>query len=352
MGAKIFSSLLSAAVLSACCGSADWVRLPDIAPGTEYGKGVSAPYCGTAGDVLIMAGGANFPDVPAADGGEKFFYDEIWGLQPGGSVWFQAGTLPFPSAYGASYCTGDRIIMAGGANDGGSHSSVWSLSFSDSRTGIRRLPDLPAAVEQGASASDGDRLYLAGGLGNGKPQTCVFCCDTASFEWEVLAELPEPLVQPVALAHENTLYVWGGYNPEKNRALDYGYAYDMSDGIWRRIAGPPDGGTLTGAAYAVMSDGRLAVCGGVDIDIFNGALTMPAEKKKEYMSQSPETYRFRPEILSFDPVSSAWEKLESSPGAARAGAGLVAVRDGIVILNGELKPGVRTPHIWHVKTAE
>ena len=42
-------------------------------PKDEQGmdQGVSACYAGSIGHTLVMAGGCNFPDVPAADGGAK-----------------------------------------------------------------------------------------------------------------------------------------------------------------------------------------------------------------------------------------------------------------------------------------
>ena len=47
------------------------VPLPAIAPGTDYGLGVSALAAGEIDGTLIVAGGANFPDTPAAEGGKN-----------------------------------------------------------------------------------------------------------------------------------------------------------------------------------------------------------------------------------------------------------------------------------------
>ena len=74
-------------------------------------------YAGAAGDALIAAGGANFPDVPAAEGGEKTFYDGVFLLR--GGVWNRAGRLPAPAAYGVTFPVGDGLVLAGGANASG-----------------------------------------------------------------------------------------------------------------------------------------------------------------------------------------------------------------------------------------
>ena len=53
--------------------------LPQLSVGDTL-QGVSAPFAGMIGSELIVAGGCNFPDVPAADGGEKRFYADVYGL--------------------------------------------------------------------------------------------------------------------------------------------------------------------------------------------------------------------------------------------------------------------------------
>lgn len=41
-------------------------------------KGVSALYAGVIDGNLLIAGGCNFPDTPAADGGKKVFYPDVY----------------------------------------------------------------------------------------------------------------------------------------------------------------------------------------------------------------------------------------------------------------------------------
>ena len=43
-----------------------------------YEQGVSAAYAGILNDKLILAGGCNFPDVRAAEGGKKRFYKGVY----------------------------------------------------------------------------------------------------------------------------------------------------------------------------------------------------------------------------------------------------------------------------------
>ena len=55
------------------------IGFPSAEPGIE--KGVSACFAGTVGNTLLMAGGCNFPNRPAAEGGEKRFYQGIYAAQ-------------------------------------------------------------------------------------------------------------------------------------------------------------------------------------------------------------------------------------------------------------------------------
>ncbi|MDE5945086.1 MAG: hypothetical protein K2G93_05825, partial [Rikenella sp.] len=61
--------------LAVGCGSGfseggEWVRLLPVDSDGGYGYGVSAPFIGTLPDGrAVAAGGCNFPEVPAAQGG-------------------------------------------------------------------------------------------------------------------------------------------------------------------------------------------------------------------------------------------------------------------------------------------
>ena len=184
-GKLLSRALLSGALilLAAACGTgqpaAAWEPLPAIAAGTPYGVGVSALYAAEVDGVLLAAGGANFPDLPAAEGGAKRCYDEVWMLRPDADAWRAAGRLPRPSAYGAAYALGDRFIIAGGSDGRATSAAVLALRVAGDSATIAPLPDLPLPLEQAAAAHEGTTLYLAGGLSDGAPSRGVYACDAA-----------------------------------------------------------------------------------------------------------------------------------------------------------------------------
>ena len=342
--------LLPVIVLAAACGrNGNVAVLPEI-PDATYAKGVSAPFCGVVGDALVVAGGANFPDKSLLEGGAKRVYADIWAYSSG--EWVHAGVLPDSTAYGATFAVDDALILAGGNVCGVTTDKVHELTLRDGKAALRALPPLPEPMEQCGWTRDGDRLYLVGGVGT----TGVYTCTIGDYVWSKRADLPEPLVQPVAFASGGNLYVWGGYNPETLEVSDEGIVIPTevpSDipsevpSFWREAPSIPDGGTFVGATGAMLPDGRLAVVGGVNRAIFARALRNTPEDRIPYLSKEPAEYQFRQAVYAYDPVSGAWTLLGADPACALAGPG-VAVRPdgGLFVVGGELKPGVRSPKIF------
>ena len=76
------------------------VRQMQGAPAEEagIGQGVSACYAGVHNGMLMMAGGCNFPEVPASEGGKKRFYRGIYVADASADsvfVWEKAGELQY-----------------------------------------------------------------------------------------------------------------------------------------------------------------------------------------------------------------------------------------------------------------
>ena len=340
---RFWISLILAAGLVACHTETMKVTELKAIPDAAYAKGVSAPFCGVVGDALVVAGGANFPDKSLLEGGAKRVYADIWAHTDG--EWAHVGVLPDSTAYGATFAVDGALVLAGGNVCGVTTDKVYELSLQGGAAVLRALPPLPEPMEQCGWTRDGDRLYLAGGVGT----TAVYACTIGEYVWTRLADLPEPLVQPVAFASGGSLYVWGGFNPETLEVFDKGLVIssEVEKSLWREAPSIPDGGTFVGATGATLPDGRLAVVGGVNRAIFARALHNTPEDRIPYLSKEPAEYQFRQAVYAFDPVSGAWTLLGADPACALAGPG-VAVRPdgGFFVVGGELKPGVRSPRLF------
>jgi len=203
-------------------------------------------------------------------------------------------------------------------------------------------------MEQCGWTRAGDRLYLVGGVGT----TGVYACTIGDYRWARIADLPEPLVQPVAFASAGKLYVWGGFNPETLEVSDKGFVIpgEAKESVWAEAPAIPDGGTFVGATGATLPDGRLAVVGGVNRAIFARALHNTPEDRIPYLSKEPAEYQFRQDVFAFDPLTETWSLLVTDPVCALAGPGVAACgADALCVAGGELKPGVRSPRIFTLR---
>ena len=81
----------------------------------------------------------------------------------------------------------------------------------------------------------------------------------------------------------------------------------------------------------------------------SAAITRLQAEAKAYMHHPVEWYRFNTTLLQYDLSTKAWSDLGEYEQLARAGAGAV-IQDGrLTIINGELKPGIRTPQVNQAK---
>lgn len=70
---------------------------------------------------------------------------------------------------------------------------------------------------------------------------------------------------------------------------------------------------------------------------------------KAYMHHPVAWYRFNRSLLRYDTFTKSWENLGDYEQVARAGAGAVCEGKTLIIVNGELKPGIRTPEVNRVQ---
>ena len=327
--------------------ASQWQSAPAVDPVTPgYGAGVSAMYAGSIAGVPIIAGGANFPDIPVWEGGKKAFYSDIYMNDNG--EWRYVAALPEPLAYGMTAQAGDdRLVFIGGCGYNGAIGQVTALERDESGAWRQTaFPSLPTALQEGAAATSGHVIYVAGGVAGGNPSSSLMALDTENLNkgWYELASMPEPLVQPVMVSSGGRLYLWGGCNPAAGTVSGRGYVYDPQTDAWTEIAGHPVDGTFTGAAAVALPDGRILCLGGVDRKVFTPALKYTGAEIREYQTRPVEAYRFQRVSWIYDPANDKWESHGEDQCVARAGASAVGVADGIWLIGGELKPGVRTPH--------
>lgn len=145
--------------------------------------------------------------------------------------------------------------------------------------------------------------------------------------------------------------------------------YQYHDGAWHDLPLPEglDGVTFGGGSITRLSDGTFVLGGGVHSERFVPALqrgqamararaegdthaldSLQAEHRR-YLMHPEEWYHFTPTAWRFTPrADSPWSVWGTHPDLARADAVWLTHPDeegAIIVVGGELKPGIRTPSI-------
>ena len=320
-------------------------------------QGVSGAFSGNIDGQAIVAGGCNFPNTPADEGGTKVFYNTVYALR--GQQWRKIGELPQALAYGVSVTTKEGIICMGGNDGKQSTKNVFLLKTkSKSLLGVitTPLPSLPLPLDNfaGAVASDGT-IYIAGGQSNGVASQQAFSLKPGAKHWKELPLMPDATrIQATAVVQNGAngplFIVLGGYSNTTNQVANDGVVYDIKTGNWRKTSPIVADGksiALVGAA-SVSSGSMFVVCfGGVNKERFEAAIQ--GKYGDDYLQHDAEWYKFRSSLLIYNTITNTWVTETSSPLLARAGMSVIPMGNQWMIVNGESKPGVRAKEVTMVK---
>lgn len=329
-------------------------------PNDEVGieQGVSACFAGILDDYLLMAGGCNFPEVAAADGGTKRYYKGIYAARltkDNSFNWKKVGELPEEVAYGVTIPLSDKLLMVGGNNSRTSFNTIYVVEWADqshTTVNVKSMTILPFPLDNMTGCLIGKYVYIAGGNKEGKPCNDVIRLSLQEMDkgWEFLPPFPgQARIQPICGGIKNEFYLWGGFDLNAKELDVNGFRFDEKRQQWESVNGPTDmqqEPLFTGGGIASERDSRhLVVIGGVHKDVF---MTGMLQSDSLYMRHPVPWYRFNPYVLQFD--GKRWEVLSDSQSiTARAGAALVHEGKTFYLVGGELKPGIRSNKIYRIR---
>lgn len=341
---------LAAVVLFALAGSAasagDLVTWQSLAPLPDP-LGYAAPYAGTIGGSLVVAGGTNFPDGPPWDGGKKVWHRDAYVLDsPDGSWRRHENALPYPAGHGAAVSTSRGLVCIGGSNADGHVRDVLRLSFEGGKPQTSNLPSLPAAVAHPAAVLVGDTIYVAGGLESPDaltPLKNIWKLDLSRQPpaWEELEPWPGP---PRFLATlgvlDGRIYLFGGVDLEAShegaavrRYLSDAYRFDTKAG-WSQVANLP--------TPLAASPGPAVPLGQSHLLLLGGDTGEHAAQAAELQDSHPG---FTRAIYAYHPVTDTWSERGTLPEAAAVTTAAGPWQDLIVVPSGEVRPAVRTARV-------
>lgn len=338
--------------------------------GQTAALGFAGPVSGVHHEVLLVAGGANFPDGMPWAGGKKKYYAEGFVMkrtQKDSLSLYKTFSLPYALAYPACISTPTGIVCAGGENEKGVSSKTMLLQWDDHNDSviIKKLPDLPLPLSNAGITVHDNTVYVAGGENTDSTSSGFYSLDItdAAAQWNTLANLPQAVSHAVVVAQYNaggpSVYVLGGRKKNSNGISDIyasAYAFDLKKKEWKEIKSLPYS-LCAGTGIAVRKN-EILLFGGDKGEIFHktelsiaaiNAATDTA-KKQDLIRQKNQLQSAHPgfskEVLVYNTSTNNWTSTAPLPFEAPVTTTAILWDNDVVIPNGEIRAGVRTPEIW------
>lgn len=337
--------------------------------------GYAGPINGISNEVLIVSGGANFPDKMPWEGGKKSYSKTIHVLEKCKDqyTWNNEvkSVLPEAIAYCGSTSTDLGVVYVGGENENGLSNKSYLLKWNAAKKEVEAkvLPDFPFAIANISLTHIGNTVYAVGGDEAAKSSDFFASLDLneANPQWKALPNLPLALANAVVIAQKGkngvNIYVVGGRTKTASGISDLHnttFVYDVKNQSWNTAATISDGKSSTnfsaGAGVAVGSHSVLIV-GGDDGVVFHqietylsqiaqaGSEELKAEliaKKNKLVTNHPGFFN---RILLYNTLTNEWSKVGDLPFLPHVTTPAVLWDKKIILSNGEIKPGIRTPNV-------
>jgi N-acetylneuraminate epimerase len=323
--------------------SFSWNELPAL-PDKE---GFAGPFAGTLQDVLIVAGGANFPDKMPWEGGTKIWYDRVFVLESPESNWKEVGKLPRPLGYGVSISTDDGVVCVGGSDANQHFRDCFRLEWKNGTLNTVALPSLPKPCANTCGAYLDGTLYVAGGLESPTATSTLksfwsLRLADPNAQWQELEPWPGPArMLATAAVQDNSFFVCSGTDlkagADGKAVREYlrdAYRYQPGRG-WKKIADLPRAAVASPTPAPVFGQSTFLIVSGDD-----GSLVdfQPLEKHPGF----PKS------VLAYDTNADSWRNAGEVP-VGHVTTPMVGWRNRYIMPSGEIRPGKRSPSVWSVQ---
>lgn len=317
-------------------------------PSVPDPHGFAGAFAGIHQAHLIAGGGANFPDgVMPWDGGQKVWHDHLFSLDLHHPEigWKPAGKLPAPNAYGVSLTVADGVVIIGGGDRFGHLAEVHLLTLDENQQVVfRPLPSLPEPLAQMSGAVIGRNIHICGGISSPCASSAsnrhwVLDFDHPTDGWSEAAPLPAAgriLATAAAVGHQFIIAGGCSLAPDSSGKTARSYlrdAWKFEKQQWSRIADLPRP-AVAAASPAPVSGESFFIISGDDGE--QSGLSSPTMHKG-----------FNSEVLRCEVRENRWTSVGNLTIPAPVMLPTAPWKNGCILFNGEIKPGVRTPQVVH-----
>lgn len=338
-----------------------WEFAGDLAPqeGMKTNKGTAGMLSGISNGYVVVGGGANFPEDGPALGGAKKSYPDIYVLkqEDGQLVEVNHTTLDHEISYGVSITTDDGIYYVGGSTAEGKGNRVLLVKADDAgEITVDTVGELPFTFSDGFAALKDQVLYVGAGKMDGQATNRVVSLDLKTKKTTELAAMPNEATrtQCVSQLLGDSIYVFSGGDQV---AYTDGYRYSIEENKWEQVSDVQIGNekiSLLGANSVKLNEHSMLVVGGFNKEVYDNAVAQMAELKDEalqqfklnYFGADPSELQWNRKVLVYDADADTWTSIGEVPFDAPCGEALLLDGDRIYSINGEIKPGTRTKHMY------
>lgn len=356
-----------------------WFPLPDL-PGK---LGLAGAFSGIIDDVMIVAGGANFPYGPPWKGGEKIYHDQIYVLEKNemNYQWYTDDSLklPRPLGYGVSVKTSNGLILAGGTDGTHVFKDVYLLQYDHDlkKVSFIDLAPLPVPLSFSTGTVLGEKLYVAGGQESKQNPIATnhfFSLDLNNIlstdnNWETLPSWAgKNRVLAVSAAQSNGLnqhfYLFGGRNIKYDGSMEIlqdGFSFNPASGYWEEISSIQKIPSLMASTALPYGGSHILIFGGDDgvklqqrLELagrINSLDALQSESKRESLqAELIEMLEgesiFSRDVLTYHTITDTWAVVGKMPLPSPVTTNAIMWDGHIILASGEISPGVRTTQVW------
>lgn len=352
---------------------ADWsAAIPVQAPWWRQ-IGLAGPIAGVQGDHLLVGGGANFPEpgltATRANTLGKVYWDEVFVMDLRAGAWLaQRHRLPRALAYAATVSLPEGVLVIGGEGhaqpDGNARARprhfaevfLMHLEAGGDTLVITPYPSLPRGMAFTAAARVGRTVFVQGGA-----DALALDLDALAQGWQALPRWPGEARDHALAAGINGRFVLASGRSQKDGVWRFhqdAYAWDPATRRWSTLPDLPHA-AQAGLAFAV--DDRWLVVVGGDRDLTRWNQFVEYETRRAEAAPGTPAWQqantvvtfmqdhhtgFNQDILAYDTRSGRWSEAGWLPGRAPATTPPVSWNGELLLVSGEVGPGIRTPRIW------
>lgn len=317
------------------------LTLPDL--NGKPNIGVAGAFSGIISDNLIIAGGANFPNATPWNGGNKTWWNTIYYInitRPTSKWYISSESMPKVLAYGNSIELPTGLLCIGGCDSTQCYNDVFQIQLINGQIKIDTdWPALPVPLANATASLLEDKIYIAGGqtsMKNAEATNHFFVLDLnkRNVGWKELPSWPgEPRGYAVSTSQsdgfDKCFYLFSGRNFKTDgsmKILTDGYAFNPRLKSWKKLK----------QSFPVMAGNALSF--GTNHILFLGGVP-------QLIPGSDNHPGFDNTIRLYHTITQSLIKKEVVPYPIPVTTNVAQNNNSFFIGSGEIKPGIRTPHI-------